>query len=127
MIGPRFYILLLLVIPFQLVGQNGVRQEINDNTINGWTEVNISIDSFIQADSFIIVGHSNIEIVSFWLIIDPKAGKPGVVIVNGNRVKGVGTEWIMALKAGDTVIIDHIRGKSDSGPIALTPAVYRTN
>lgn len=116
---------LLLLGPLTSIGQNKELPKTNTSSINGWVNVEISVDSFLNSNSFeILSGDTSISIVSFQLVLDPKNDLPYVARVNGNMCNQDKTTRLKALKVGDRVIVDMIKGQSNDDQIILPPIVY---
>ena len=120
--------IIFLLVPLIATSQPSSTFKTNETTINGWTSVDISVDSFQLADSFeVIWAPDSANVSSFQLVIDPKKGNgdPKVVRIMGSLVKEPFDQWLKDLKPGDRLIMDMIRVINDSGARALSPIVYR--
>jgi len=116
---------ILLFAPLTLIGQTKDLPKTNSATINGWVNVDISVDSFLNANSFeIFSGDTSISIVSFQLVLDSKHEVAYAARRNGNTCSQDQIARLRTLKSGDRVIVDMIRGQSSTGPRTLPPIVY---
>lgn len=106
--------------------QQEVLPSLNESaSINGWQQRQISIDSFLNHEDFIVVERdTSIRLISCQLVIDAKDTNALVARINSselNRFK----DRLKALQPGDALIVDAIKGSSSQGTVQLAPVIYR--